>query len=236
MRKSISILALMFMLLTVDLAIAQVVSAQSPSATVNTGALNIRTGSSVNHPVITFVYHNTVLTLLARNADISWVKVMTTTGVQGWVNARYLLTGYALSNLPIEEMATGITASVRSYALNVRTGPGPDYSRLITVANGTFFDLLARNAEATWVKVALPSGLQGWVNVFYVSPSHSISTLPIEVGVPPATSENRTHTVQSGENLFRIALRYGVDMYDVARLNGITNLTLIYVGQVLLLP
>jgi LysM repeat protein len=42
--------------------------------------------------------------------------------------------------------------------------------------------------------------------------------------------------VQPGENLFRIALRYGVSMWDIARLNNILNLRLIYAGQVLLIP
>lgn len=45
-----------------------------------------------------------------------------------------------------------------------------------------------------------------------------------------------THVVQSGENLFRIALRYGVDMNELAISNGITDLTQIYAGQVLLIP
>lgn len=45
-----------------------------------------------------------------------------------------------------------------------------------------------------------------------------------------------THVVQPGENLFRIALRYGVDMNELAAANGITDPTRIYVGQVLVIP
>jgi len=44
------------------------------------------------------------------------------------------------------------------------------------------------------------------------------------------------HTVVSGENLYRIALKYGVSMYAIAEANGITNLNYIYVGQVLCIP
>jgi len=51
-----------------------------------------------------------------------------------------------------------------------------------------------------------------------------------------AQDESGTHTVQSGENLFRIALRYGVDMNELASVNNITNLTQIYAGQVLVIP
>jgi LysM repeat protein len=44
-----------------------------------------------------------------------------------------------------------------------------------------------------------------------------------------AQDQQLTHTVQSGDNLFRIALRYGVSMDALAQANGIT-------GQVLIIP
>ena len=40
-----------------------------------------------------------------------------------------------------------------------------------------------------------------------------------------------THVVQRGENLFRIALRYGATTASVARQNRIANAALIYTGQ-----
>jgi len=45
-----------------------------------------------------------------------------------------------------------------------------------------------------------------------------------------------THTVQWGENLFRISLRYGVSMWTIAEANRIFNLHLIFAGQVLCIP
>ncbi len=44
------------------------------------------------------------------------------------------------------------------------------------------------------------------------------------------------HTVQVGENLYRIALQYGTTVEAIAQANGITNPNLIYVGQVLIIP
>jgi murein DD-endopeptidase MepM/ murein hydrolase activator NlpD len=44
------------------------------------------------------------------------------------------------------------------------------------------------------------------------------------------------HVVQPGENLFRIALNYGVSMDTVASANGITDMTRIYAGQELVIP
>ncbi|MDX2137918.1 MAG: LysM peptidoglycan-binding domain-containing protein [Chloroflexota bacterium] len=45
------------------------------------------------------------------------------------------------------------------------------------------------------------------------------------------------HEVQQTDpNLYRIALRYGVPVADIARASGITNINLIYVGQRLTIP
>lgn len=45
-----------------------------------------------------------------------------------------------------------------------------------------------------------------------------------------------THTVQAGENLYRISLRYGVSMGAIAQANGISNINLIFTGQQLTIP
>jgi len=48
-------------------------------------------------------------------------------------------------------------------------------------------------------------------------------------------SGRRVHVVQPGEKLFRISLQYGIPLQRLAALNGITNIHLIHVGQVLYL-
>src|SRR5258708_3118306 len=48
----------------------------------------------------------------------------------------------------------------------------------------------------------------------------------------PAT----TYTVQQGDNLYRISLRFGVTIAALQQANGISNANLIYVGQVLQIP
>jgi uncharacterized protein YraI len=241
MKHKVLSLLIIGVLLATSLGMVGAASAQAATGTVNTGALNIRTGPGINYSVITFVYRNTTLSLLARNADSSWVKVNSATGVQGWVSAPYILTAYPISSLPLEYGTGGAyTGSVTSYGLNMRTGPGIGYARVTALSRGTGFTLLARDAASTWVKIQLYDGRQGWVHSGYFAANVAISALPVE-GVPqpvPPTPPTgyRTHVVQAGENLFRIGLRYGVNMYDIARLNGITNLALIYAGQVLLIP
>ncbi|NJL55963.1 LysM peptidoglycan-binding domain-containing protein [bacterium] len=44
------------------------------------------------------------------------------------------------------------------------------------------------------------------------------------------------HVVQRGENLFRIALNYGLTVEEIAAANGISNPASIIVGQRLIIP
>ena len=49
-------------------------------------------------------------------------------------------------------------------------------------------------------------------------------------------NEQVIHVVQPGENLFRIALRYGVELNDLATANNITDTSRIFRGQELIIP
>ena len=62
---------------------------------------------------------------------------------------------------------------------------------------------------------------------------------PVPTATPVVTQPQprpQTHVVQPGENLYRIALRYGISYPVLANLNGIINPNRIFVGQVLVLP
>jgi LysM repeat protein len=66
-------------------------------------------------------------------------------------------------------------------------------------------------------------------------PATPVPTTPTPVPTSPPTGQT-THVVQRGENLFRIALRYGTTVEAIASANGIANPSRIYVGQVLTIP
>jgi LysM repeat protein len=62
---------------------------------------------------------------------------------------------------------------------------------------------------------------------------------PVPVPSPTATPTHEApvyHTVQPGENLFRIGLRYGVSVGALAEANCITNPRLVIAGSRLLIP
>jgi LysM repeat protein len=57
-------------------------------------------------------------------------------------------------------------------------------------------------------------------------------------GTPtPSVSPGYTnYTVQPGDNLYRISVRFGVSMYAIMQANGLANANYVYVGQVLRIP
>lgn len=68
-------------------------------------------------------------------------------------------------------------------------------------------------------------------------------TLTIPAGgggatTPPPSSQQCSviYTVKPGDNLFRIALRYNYSQYYLAQVNGISNPSLVQVGQELCIP
>jgi LysM repeat protein len=66
-------------------------------------------------------------------------------------------------------------------------------------------------------------------------PMPAVTEEPVLVEDPPVPVPAQ-YTVQPGDNLFRIALRFNTTVSALAAENGITNPRLIYVGQVLRIP
>ena len=259
-RTAAIIGAVILALVAVQLGAAQRASAQTwPTGTIATGALNVRSGRGTAYNVVTSLYRGTQLSLIARNADASWLKVIVPGGVQGWASSGFIATGYPIFSLPVENVApSGPTATVATGALNVRSGPGNAYSVVTSLYRGTAMALLARIFDNSWVKVQLSNGTVGWVSTGFITASVSISSLPVDSSYPqptypqypsypsyptypsypsyPTYPTYRTHVVQTGENLFRIALHYNVPLYTLAAINGIYDVSRIYAGQVLLIP
>ncbi len=63
-----------------------------------------------------------------------------------------------------------------------------------------------------------------------------VVTLTTTASATPGTAAGCTHTIQPGENLFRIALRYGLTVDQLAAANGIANPAQVQAGTVLRLP
>ena len=160
------------------------------TAVVTANRLNVRPGPGLGYGLITTINRDTAVTLTQRNADASWVGVILPDGTQGWVSARYLNNGLTPftslplwngvpNNTPVPAPApapppttgnyTSTAAVINAYHLNVRSGPGITYNVIAVINRGQVVGLTGeKNANATWVKIILSNGTQGWVNAYYL--------------------------------------------------------------------
>jgi len=152
------------------------------TAFVNTGMLNVRSGPGMAYSVVSYLPYGQLVGVLGRDANSVWIKVNTPAGATGWINSDYTQMNTSLSALPIID-SSGVpgagTAVVISNGLNVRSGPGTNYSILTGVYYGTTLDVIGRNADGTWLKIQTPSGIVGWVYSAYVSPTISLYQIPV---------------------------------------------------------
>ncbi|GAB5491442.1 MAG: hypothetical protein Phog2KO_16570 [Phototrophicaceae bacterium] len=101
---------------------------------------------------------------------------------------------------------------VNTSFLNVRTGPGVEYTVLVTVVGGTELPVLGLHSDGVWYQVNTDAG-PGWVNIEFTLPRGDFTNLPLlavgETGAPNAnlgqggggeSSEVRTTTPVLGGN------------------------------------
>ncbi len=223
----------------------------------NAFVVNVRLGPGVAYASVGRVQQTDIVNLVARSANSAWVQLDS----GGWINASFVtaLNGF-IGGLPLSDApppsAYGITTNIaNAYVVNVRTGPGPNFLAVRRVTLGDQVTLVARNADGSWVKLSSTPEQSHWINSYYttVSGAGAIMELPVVAytnnpapgpipggstssGSTASSGGTQTHVVQTGENLFRIALRYGMTVDTLAAANGIANPNFVYVGQTLVIP
>ena len=140
-----------------------------PTATVNTGRLNVRTGPGVSYTVVTRIDEGQSVSLLARNSAASWVKIRLANGIEGWVNASYLWASVFIADLPVNGSTTPAptpvpaTGTITAAKLDLRSGPSAQNSVVAVLSQGQALTLLGRTADSAWVKVRAGSLGEGWI-------------------------------------------------------------------------
>ncbi len=150
---------------------------------------------------------------------------------------RYGLTTEQLAQL------NGITNPETIYVgqrLLVPTGTLTDTEAALThtVAAGESLQSIAIQYNTTiselisWNNLSNPDTLYIGQTLLVSPPDEGLTTIP----EPNEANTSLLHTVQHGETLFRIAMQYGVTVHDLAQANGLSDPTLIFAGQQLLIP
>jgi uncharacterized protein YraI len=150
-----------------------------PVAEVKASYLNVRSGAGVEFPVVGVLRRNAEVYLVGRDMGGKWVLI-TTDGLQGWVNRFYLQTTFPYTSLPFvggpggqpptqpHPPAPQYDAVVNTGSLNVRSGPGVEYRAIAVVHGGQGVHILERNPNG-WVRIQIPGSLNGWVNGYYLA-------------------------------------------------------------------
>ena len=154
-------------------------------ATVNTDVLNLRSGPSTSHSVITTISRNTVIVVYSR-ANSDWLRV-NYHGRVGYVTCQFLR-----DILPARNFAA--LGRVTSFLVNIRSRPYTASSILSVVSENTNVDVIGVNNG--WFKVQ-----HGSVTGYIRSDLMSITGAPRPGVLPahstPATSGN-TQAATSG--------------------------------------
>jgi LysM repeat protein len=74
-----------------------------------------------------------------------------------------------------------------------------------------------------------------FIGQYLTIPVVSTRVMPAVI-VPRPRLNGQVYVVQPGDNLFGIAARFGRDVYNIARANGILDLNSIFVGEPLIIP
>jgi uncharacterized protein YraI len=167
----------------------------------NASRVNLRSGPGANYPRVLVMSAGQQFLILGTNADGSWMNVRLISGIDGWIRADFVQTIRDVGQVPVTAPTGRFNAVVTAYYLNIRNGPGANFEQIGRLANGNGFDVTGRNADASWVQINVPGGIQGgWVSGRYVSSNIRIWDLPIvsNTGVFPTYPQPVPASGQTG--------------------------------------
>jgi LysM repeat protein len=104
-----------------------------------------------------------------------------------------------------------------------------------TVQPGDNLFRIALRFNTTVSALAAENGITN-PRLIYVGQVLRIPGAPPVSPTPPPPPAEGVHIVQRGENLYRIAIRYGTTVQQLVQINNIPNPNIIFVGQALTIP
>ena len=153
---------------TASLALATTMSfADAKVGTVTASALNIRSGASTSHSIVTKAYKGNKVEILETSNG--WYKVKLSNGKIGRGRGEYIVVSTISSGESTQTPSTGKKGTVTASALNIRSGASTSHSIVTKAYKGNTVEIL--ESSNGWHKVKLSNGKIGWASAQYISTS-----------------------------------------------------------------
>ena len=155
-------------------------------ATVTGNHVNVRGKASFSGEVFTKLKSGDVVTVIEQvivekpkaGAPSQWAKIAYPAGAHVWVHSSY-----------VDDNKT-----VKPKKLNVRTGPGENYSIVGMIEHGTAVKEIS--TKGNWLEIEAPAAAFGYVAASYLQQTPTVATVPTIVSIAPPEPAS-TNTVPS---------------------------------------
>ena len=207
-------------------------STESTAAKV-TEYVNVRSGPGTNYTSKTVIASGTSITVTDRS-NSEWYAVKLSNGMTGYIYSIYIRIEDESSSGG--SSGTESTPAKTTEYVNVRSGPGTNYTSKTVIASGTSITVTDRS-NAEWYAVKLSNGMTGYIFSIYIelesgsssgggsSSSESMqarTTAGVNVRSGPGTNYSSKTVIASGTSI-TVTDRSNSEWYAVKLSNGMTG-------------
>ncbi|GAB4512889.1 MAG: hypothetical protein OHK0046_13060 [Anaerolineae bacterium] len=157
-------------------------AAQEGVGVVNAGVLNVRAAPTTESPIIAQVRFEEPYPVIARLEDASWWQIRLSDDRTGWVFGRFLTVATPLDSVPVVDAPVFVPSPSRvaiTQGVNVRSGPGTDFTIIDGLPENTEITLIGRDGRARWVKIQRDNGATGWIIAGVIPEAVDLNALPV---------------------------------------------------------
>ncbi len=209
-------------------------STESTAAKV-TEYVNVRSGPGTNYTSKTVIASGTSITVTDRS-NAEWYAVKLSNGMTGYIFSQYIQLSNDSSSDAGSVPSTESTPAKTTEYVNVRSGPGTNYTSKTVIASGTSITVTDRS-NSEWYAVKLSNGMTGYIFSIYIelesgsssgggsSFSESVqarTTAGVNVRSGPGTNYSSKTVIASGTSI-TVTDRSNSEWYAVKLSNGMTG-------------
>lgn len=136
-------------------------------------ALNVRAGAGTNYPVVTWVADGDKIDIVQEGASWSKIKVVKN-GKTGYIKNAYIENHSGGTPTDPGTIGTATAGSVSGNGVNLRTGPGTSYDKIVSLSKGAKVKIWSESGN--WYYVTTSGNAKGWMSKNYISEGFAMTT------------------------------------------------------------